>query len=338
MDTDDDLTLGDLEPRYLRLGRADLSARVEVAHSWLSACRACPRACGTDRAGGERGVCRTGRHAIVDAAYPHRGEEPCLSGWRGSGTIFFANCNLECVFCQNWEISQAGAGHEVTTDELASLMLRLQLQGCHNINLVTPEHVVPQVVEALVAAIAAGLRLPVVYNTSAYDALESLRLLDGLIDIYMPDFKFWEPATAGRLCGARDYPERAREAIAEMQRQVGVLRLDREGIARRGVLVRHLVLPGMAAESAAILEWLAREISHDTYVNIMGQYRPAYRVGLEIDDWRDRAGDALSDGARDRAHARHARAFADLDRRPLPDEMAAAFAAARAAGLRRFEE
>lgn len=325
----------DLPPRYLELRRSGgLAGRIETARAWLTACHACPHGCGADRAAGELGVCRTGRHAIVDAAFPHRGEEPCLSGWRGSGTIFFGNCNLACVFCQNWEISQMGGGREVEAEELASLMLRLQLQECHNINLVTPEHVVPQVVEALGLAIDAGLRLPIVYNTGAYDALDSLRLLDGLIDIYMPDFKFWTAATAERLCGAADYPERAREAIAEMHRQVGPLRLDASGIARRGVLVRHLVVPGLAEETAAILRWLADEVSPDTCVNIMGQYRPAYRVGAMA----GAQGGEPADPAGAAGAGAGAAPFADIDRRPSTREMAAAHAAARAAGLWRFAQ
>jgi len=343
-----------IQPRYLGLARAELSARARTARSLMRACRSCPRACGVDRAGGEVGTCGTARLAIVDAAFPHRGEESCLSGWRGSGTIFFAHCNLECVFCQNWEISQIGVGREYAADELASAMLRLQLEGCHNINLVTPEHVVPQVVEGLVAAIGAGLRLPVVYNTSAYDALDSLRLLDGLIDIYMPDFKFWERDTAARLCGAADYPDRAREAIAEMHRQVGPLLLDDQGIARRGVLVRHLVLPGHLAESAAIFRWLACEVSPATYVNVMDQYRPAYRVRRAsvprrlakdaAEEADDRAEDLVdpADRSADRAAGglagRQADEFRDIARRPRGEELCAARAAARAAGLWRFAD
>lgn len=304
------------EAAYLRLSRGELEARAELAREELRACRACPRDCGVDRLAGETRVCHTGRWPIVSSAFPHHGEEDCLRGWRGSGTIFFSRCNLRCVFCQNWDISQARSGVECNADELATLMLELQERGCHNVNLVTPEHVAPQVVEALAVAIPAGLRLPVVYNTSAYDALASLRLLDGLVDIYMPDFKFWRSDTALRLALAGDYPERARAAIAEMHRQVGPLRIGPDGLARRGVLVRHLVMPGLVAESAAIFEWLARELSPDTYVNVMAQYRPGYRVG------RPRANGTLG--------------FPEIDRTPTRRELADAYAAARRAGLWRF--
>jgi putative pyruvate formate lyase activating enzyme len=265
-----------------------------------------------NRLAGELGVCRTGRWAIVSSAFPHHGEEDCLRGTRGSGTIFFSCCNLRCVFCQNADISQRATGRPHTAEGLAELMLALQAGGCHNINLVTPEHVAPQIVEALGVAIPAGLRIPIVYNTSAYDGAASLSLMDGLVDIYMPDFKFWEPETAARLARAEDYPQVARAAIAEMHRQVGVLRTDHDGLARRGLLVRHLIMPGLGAETAAILRWIADVISPDTYVNIMGQYRPEHRVPGN-------------------------RRYADIDRRPLPAEMAAALDAAADAGLWRLD-
>ena len=304
----------DFEPAYWRLYREDgLRAKLEAALAELEECRACPRDCGVNRMAGETGTCHTGRHAVVASAFPHFGEEDCLRGWNGSGTIFFSLCNLKCVFCQNWDISQQRAGEECTADDIATLMLGLQRRGCHNVNFVTPEHVVPQVIEAIAAAVPRGLRVPVVYNTSAYDALDSLRLMEGLVDIYMPDFKFWEPETARRLARAGDYPERAREAIAEMHRQVGVLRVGPDGLARRGLIVRHLVMPGQEGEAAAIFQWLASELSPDTYVNIMGQYRPEYRV---------------ENGSR----------YEDLDRRPLPAEMQTAHQAARDAGLWRLDE
>ncbi len=302
------------EPVYLRTWReGGLEEKVAAALGELEDCRACPRDCGVDRLQGETAICRTGRHAVVSSAFPHFGEEDCLRGRRGSGTIFFAFCNLRCVFCQNWDISQRYAGEELDGERIAALMLALQQRGCHNINFVTPEHVAPQVVEAIAAAVPAGLRVPIVYNTSAYDALSSLRLMDGLVDIYMPDFKFWEPETARRLARASDYPQRAREAIAEMHRQVGVLTFGPDGLARRGVLVRHLVMPGQEEETAAIFAWLAEELSADTYVNIMGQYRPDHRVpGNER--------------------------YQDIDRRPTPDELQAAYGAAQRAGLWRFDE
>ena len=217
---------------------------MEAALRELADCHACPRNCACNRLKGETRACHTGRFAIVSSAFPHFGEEDCLRGWRGSGTIFFSLCNLRCAFCQNWDISQKLEGKECGPREIAGLMLLLQERGCHNINFVTPEHVAPQVVEAIAEAVPLGLRVPIVYNTSAYDAISSLRLLDGLVDIYMPDFKFWKPETALRLARATDYPERAREAIREMHRQVGPLKLGPDGLARRGVLVRHLVCPG----------------------------------------------------------------------------------------------
>ncbi len=269
----------EFEPAYLALHRSgQLKARAEKAVAGLSACHACPRNCLVDRLADKRAVCKTGRYAQVASYFPHQGEEDCLRGQRGSGTIFFSMCNLRCVFCQNFDISQAQPGQETGPPRLAEMMLELQEAGCHNINLVTPEHVVPQVLEALFLAAEAGLRLPLVYNTSAYDSLESLRLLDGIVDIYMPDFKFWETDLARRYLKAKDYPQVARQAIREMQRQVGSLKFDEKGIACRGVLVRHLVMPGLIEDSRAILEFLAAEVAPDTYVNVMGQYRPAARV------------------------------------------------------------
>ena len=310
----DSFVAEDWEPAYLGVWRrGHLADRAEAARAELRECRACPRDCGVDRLAGKTAVCRVGRHALVASAFPHHGEEDCLRGRQGSGTIFFSGCNLRCAFCQNWDISQRLPGEECPAEDLAGLMLALQARGCHNVNLVTPEHVAPQVVEAIALAVPRGLRLPIVYNTGGYDGLSSLRLMEGLVDIYMPDFKFWEPATARRLAGAADYPEQARAALSEMHRQVGVLRLGPDGLARRGVLVRHLVLPGRSAESAGIFAWLAAALSPDTYLNVMGQYRPDHRVP----------------GA-DR--------FRDIDRRPLPEEMSAAYKAARAVGLWRFAE
>jgi putative pyruvate formate lyase activating enzyme len=311
-------------PSYMALLESgELDRRVEAALEELRDCRACPRDCRINRLKDETKVCHTGRHAIVSSAFPHFGEEDCLRGSRGSGTIFFSLCNLRCVFCQNWEISQRQSGQEMDAEAIANRMMELQARGCHNINFVTPEHVAPQVVEAVAAAAKRGLHLPIVYNTSAYDALSSLRLLDGIVDIYMPDFKFWRPETAKRLAKAKDYPERAREAIAEMHRQVGPLQLDEEGIARRGLLVRHLVMPGQADETEAILRWLATDLSTNTYVNLMGQYRPEYEVG-QI--------------AKKRGSKKVETKYLSINRRPQGDELAAAYAAARGAGLWRFDE
>lgn len=300
------------EPAYARLAPSEIAARVQAGLVELADCHACPRNCGIDRIKDETRVCNTGRHAIVSSAFPHRGEEDCLRGTRGSGTIFFSMCNLRCVFCQNWDISQKRSGEELPAAKIADLMLMLQDRGCHNINFVTPEHVAPQVIEAIADAVPRGLRVPIVYNTSSYDALSSLRLLDGLVDIYLPDFKFWERETAKRLAKAKDYPDRAREAITEMHRQVGELKLGADGLAKRGVIVRHLVMPGQLDESKKIFEWLAGELSRDTYVNIMGQYHPDFEVSAEK--------------------------YTEIARRPRSEELDRAYALARAAGLWRFDE
>ncbi|KAA3659387.1 MAG: radical SAM protein [Chloroflexi bacterium] len=266
------------EPAYLELFRTgELANRVEKARAMLVDCRVCPRLCGVNRLEGETAVCKIGRYAHVSSYFPHRGEEDCLRGWNGSGTIFFSMCNLRCVFCQNYDISQLKSGHEVTPQQLASMMLQLQEMGCHNINFVTPEHVVPQMLEGLLIAVVAGLRLPLVYNTSAYDALDSLELLDGIIDIYMPDFKLWSSQKAQTYLKAKDYPEIAQKVIDEMHRQVGVLKMDEKGLAKRGVLVRHLVMPGMVAETKAIMQFLAA-LSPDTFVNMMDQFYPSGKV------------------------------------------------------------
>jgi len=285
-------------PRYLALlASGELRRRVEAALDELASCRVCPRNCEVDRlnatetakptpAGrpGKRVVpghippgtaCFTGRHARVASSHPHFGEEDCLRGVRGSGTVFFSFCNLRCVFCQNWDISQLGGGVELDANQLAGRMLDLQRQGCHNINWVTPEHVVPQALEALLVAAERGLKLPIVYNTSAYDSLGSLRLLDGVVDVYMPDFKVWDPATAKRQLKAPDYVEVAKRTVAEMHRQVGPLRVGPDGMATTGVLVRHLVMPDALDEARQVFRFLAREVGTDTYVNVMGQYYPA---------------------------------------------------------------
>ncbi len=263
------------EPSYLALARnGQLRERVARAVRWLGSCRCCPRSCGAARARDETGVCGVGRRARVASAFPHHGEEDCLRGRSGSGTIFLSGCNLRCVFCQNHDISHGGEGRPVTAARLAALMVALQEAGCHNLNWVSPSHVVPQLLEGLVLAAERGLRLPIVYNTGGYDSLEALRLLDGVVDIYMPDFKFWDPAVAGRLAQAPDYPEVARAALREMHRQVGDLVLDEQGLARRGLLVRHLVLPNGLAGTRPIAEWIASALSPNTYVNVMAQYHP----------------------------------------------------------------
>lgn len=268
------------QPGYLALWyRGELQPRAKTARRHLANCDLCARYCLVNRFETTQGaVCRTGARAVVHSFGAHHGEEDPLRGVRGSGTIFFSGCSLRCVFCQNWEISQKMAGREVDAEDLAAIMLQLQSQGCHNINLVTPSHVVAQIVEALCIAVPKGLRLPLVYNTGGYDSLEALALLDGIVDIYMPDMKYGDARIARRYSKVRDYVEVNHAAVKEMHRQVGDLELDEQGIARRGLLVRHLVLPGQVAGTEAVLAFLAREISAETYLNLMDQYHPCYRA------------------------------------------------------------
>jgi putative pyruvate formate lyase activating enzyme len=268
------------EPAYLRLLRSgELAERVRQAWLHLENCDLCARYCHVNRLQSVRGaVCRTGKRAVVYSLAPHHGEEDCLRGWRGSGTIFFSWCNLRCVFCQNWEISWKGDGQEVSNEELAGMMLQLQAIGCHNINLVTPSHVVAQILAAVHIAAAQGLRLPMVYNTAGYDSLEALALLDGVIDIYMPDMKYGDEDMAHKYSHVRDYVRCNQAAVQEMHRQVGDLVINAEGIAERGLLVRHLVLPNRIADADKVLKFLAEEISKNTYLNLMSQYRPCYRA------------------------------------------------------------
>jgi len=251
-----------------------LAEKIRRGLRWLTKCTLCPRMCRVDRTAGETGYCRTGRHAVVASHGPHFGEESPLVGRRGSGTIFFSHCNLFCTFCQNYDISHGGEGVPVGAEGLADLMVHLQNRGCHNINFVTPSHVIVQILEALPIAVERGLEVPLVYNTGGYDRVAALKLLDGIVDIYMPDFKFWDPGVASELCNAPDYPQRARDALREMHRQVGDLRTDGAGIAYRGLLVRHLVLPQGLAGTGDVLGFLARELSTNTYVNVMDQYHP----------------------------------------------------------------
>jgi putative pyruvate formate lyase activating enzyme len=270
-----------LEPAYMTLLRSgELEERVRRAEQHLGDCDLCARGCRVDRRTSRRGaVCRTGKHAVVHSSGPHHGEEDCLRGWAGSGTIFFSWCNLRCVYCQNWEIGWEGEGQEFTSLQLAQVMLDLQERGCHNVNLVSPSHVVAQVLAAVAIAAERGLRLPLVYNTGGYDSLEALALLDGVVDIYMPDMKYGDAALARKYSHVRDYVRFNQAAVCEMHRQVGDLVLDHQGIAQRGLLVRHLVLPHGIAGTEAVLRFLAEEISPDTYVNLMNQYRPCHRAG-----------------------------------------------------------
>jgi len=267
------------EPSYIKtFEKGLLKEKIHKAYSQFKSCSLCPRKCGVDRLSGETGTCNTGKLARVSSYNPHFGEEDPLVGSHGSGTIFFTHCNLLCLFCQNFEISHQSCGQEVSSDELAAMILDLQNQGCHNINFVTPSHVVPQILSAVEIAIRHGLCVPLVFNTGGYDHVATLKLLEGVFDIYMPDFKFWDSQVAEDACQARDYPEVVREALLEMHRQVGDLQLDEEGIARRGLLIRHLVLPGGLAGTREIMRFIARRLSRNTYVNIMSQYRPCGRA------------------------------------------------------------
>ena len=299
-------------PSYLALHRSgELAQRVRRALELLRApCRVCPRLCSVDRLADERGLCRIGRHAIIASHFPHFGEEDCLRGWNGSGTIFFAGCNLRCVFCQNYEVSWQVQGREAPPERLAGMMLELQETGCHNINWVTPEHVVPQILEALTLAVEGGLRLPIVYNTSAYDSPDSLALMDGIVDVYMPDLKLVASERTRRYLGKREYFEIASRNVLEMQRQVGHLALDEHGLARRGLIVRHLVMPGLLDETEAVLRFVVEQLGSGTYVNLMGQYYPAGKT------------------------AQHA----EIDRRPYADELVRAYEIAAKLGLRHLDE
>ena len=290
---------------YLALGVAEIESRAQQALAGLGRCVGCARACQSDRLTGPSSTCRTGRYARVSSYFPHFGEEPPISGWRGSGTIFFSGCNLSCVYCQNHEISQGLEGVEVSDEELAQIMLQLQALGCHNINLVSPSHVVPQFLAALALAVPAGLRLPIVYNTGGYDSLATLRLLDGIVSVYMPDAKYDDDQVGEQLSGIRHYPRVNRLALKEMHRQVGDLVVDDQGVATQGLLVRHLVLPEGLAGTAGVARFLASELSADTYCNVMSQYRPAYRASR----------------------------FAPLRRRLTQEEYSTAVQAARSAGL-----
>ncbi len=299
-------------PAYLATYESgELERRVARGLKLLEDCTVCPRDCHVNRLADKFAVCKTGRYAVVSSHFPHFGEEDCLRGSRGSGTIFFSWCNLRCVFCQNYDISWEGGGRGVRPQELARMMLELQARGCHNINFVTPEHVVPQILEALPYAIRGGLRVPLVYNTSAYDSLDSIELMDGIVDIYMPDFKFWEPEMARHYSKAPNYPAAARRVIKAMHQQVGDLVLDEDGLALRGVLLRHLVMPGNIAGTREIMEWIARELGPNTYVNVMAQYYPAGKVS--------------------------AREYAEINRPITSEEFERALAAARSAGLYRLD-
>lgn len=268
---------------YLNVSHKEFKDKVDKAFTILRECTLCPRNCKVNRLEGQKGFCKTLDKPIVSSWGPHFGEEKPLVGFYGSGTIFFTFCNLGCVYCQNWSISHLGEGEEISFHELAAVMIHLQNLGCHNINLVTPTHQVPQILKALYIAREKGLRVPLVYNCGGYEALETLRILEGVIDIYMPDFKYWDEKLAEKYSKVRDYPQVAKLALKEMHRQVGDLIIE-DGIAQRGLLVRHLVLPNNIAGTEEVLNFIASEISQNTYINIMDQYRPCWHADeyLEI--------------------------------------------------------
>jgi putative pyruvate formate lyase activating enzyme len=270
------------EPSYLRLYReGKLQYRIDRAVEMMRDCSLCPRECHVDRLSGERGFCCTGKKARVASLHAHFGEEAPLVGRGGSGTIFFRSCNLLCYFCQNYDISHDAEGGEVEPRDLADMMISLQMRGCHNINFVTPSHVVPQILEGLIIAVERGLKVPLVYNTGGYDKIETLKILEDVFDIYMPDFKFWEARWSEKFCKAPDYRKIAAAAIKEMHRQVGDLLIDEAGIAERGLLVRHLVMPNDVSNTKEVMTFLADKISADTYVNVMDQYHPCGKATLD---------------------------------------------------------
>ncbi len=296
---------------YLELHESgELQNRIDRAYEMLRECRICPRECGVDRLEDELGVCRTGKDALVSSFSPHFGEESPLVGRHGSGTIFMTNCNLKCIFCQNYDISHLESGRKVTIEQLAGMMLMLQERNCHNINIVTPTHVVPQMLAALQIAIERGLNVPLVYNCGGYESLEMLKLLNGIVDIYMPDLKYADAEVGERLSKAKDYPQVAKAALKEMHRQVGDLAMDERGIAQRGLLVRHLVLPNGLAGTPELMRFLAEEVSPNTYINVMAQYRPCFKADE----------------------------YADINRRPTNKEYQDAVQATLDAGLKRLDQ
>ncbi len=266
-------------PRYLNIKEEEFDRRIEKAYKLLSPCEVCPRKCRVNRLKGEQGFCRSSEEVIVSSYNAHFGEEPPLVGYFGSGTIFFTNCNLKCVYCQNYPISQLGNGNKVTLPDLAKIMLVLQKRKCHNINLVTPTHFVPQILKSLKLAIKMGLHIPIVYNTSGYEAVRTLKLLDGIVDIYLPDARYADNEVARKYSSAPGYFEIMKKALKEMHRQVGDLALDKTRVARSGLIVRHLVLPEGLSGTRKIMHFIAREISPHTYISLMAQYFPAYQAG-----------------------------------------------------------
>jgi putative pyruvate formate lyase activating enzyme len=267
-------------PAYEKLEEeGKLSQRVQQAYTIFEHCQLCPRKCGVNRRKGEKGFCRAPLKPVIFSFHPHFGEEMSIVGNNGSGTIFFSNCNLRCVFCQNWPIAHEGRGKEIQDEDLADMMINLQKIGCHNINLVTPTHVMPNILNATRIAFYKGLRIPLFYNTSGYERLEILKILDGIVDIYKPDMKYMDGDKAAKYsAGASDYPEVAKKAVIEMNRQVGELKIDNRGIALRGLIIRHLVMPNRVAGTEKFVRWISESLPKSTYVNIMAQYRVEYKA------------------------------------------------------------
>ncbi len=304
-----------MRPSYIGMYESGgLSRCAERLGKIVENCTMCPHRCGVDRSAGFRGSCKSGLRPVVSSFSPHFGEEPPLVGRNGSGTIFFTHCNLDCLYCQNYDISHLGRGEEISFEELAEMMLNLQRRGCHNINFVTPTHMNYAIVKALMIAVPGGLRVPLVYNSGGYDSVEILKMLEGVYDIYMPDFKYMDHAAAERLSGASDYPETAMASLKEMYRQVGDLNVDSWGVARRGLLIRHLVLPNNVAATDRVIDFIAG-LSLNTYVNIMDQYRPEYRAS-ECDGIRRRATLDEVDRARGYARSKGLRSIDDIRRFP----------------------
>lgn len=266
-------------PSYIELYEKEiLSQRIESLNEILKKCRLCPRECGVNRLEGELGYCGAPADLMVSSAFPHFGEEPPLVGYHGSGTIFLTHCNLLCIFCQNYDISHLRRGEKISKDEMARIMVKLQDMGCHNINFVTPTHYAPQIIASLLKAVGMGLRIPIVYNCSGYESIEVIKLLEGIVDIYMPDVKYMDERFSKRFSNAPDYPKVIKDVLKEMYRQVGDLKINSYGIAERGLLIRHLVMPNGVASTEEVLKFIAQEISIHSYVNIMNQYRPEYRA------------------------------------------------------------
>ncbi|KAH8122158.1 hypothetical protein LI328DRAFT_142753 [Trichoderma asperelloides] len=328
--------LDDYTPRYLRLSSRDAAKKRSLAYAHLRNCNLCPRLCGVNRYE-TTGMCLIGEKAKVNVIAPHFGEEPCIQGHNGSGAVFMSGCNMRCIFCQNYDISHQRNGMDLTPEELGQWYLKLQEVGnVHNINIVTPEHVVPQVALSILNAAELGLRVPIIYNTSSYDSLASLELMDGLVDIYLADFKVWKPSTSKRLLKADDYVETAKESIKAMHEQVGDLCFTGDGIAKVGLLVRHLVMPGKEAEGAEIMKFLASEVSTDCFVNIMEQYHPDAHVGKRRKRRRALPAEGEERGSNLSEDTHEEVRYSDINRSVTSEEISFVREAAMGAGLWRF--